>query len=81
MNGTRSIEFASKCHGSFAGLARTGGVIAWQANCFLIEEGLRLSISVASWLLLSRVSERQGDAAWAFVTKYIGLGLHLLRRR
>ena len=71
---------------TFAGIGRrlvgsNGGVIAWQANCFLIEEGLRLSISVASWLLLSRVSERQGDAAWAFVTKYIGLGLHLLRRR
>ena len=24
---------------------------------------------------------KAGDAAWAFVTKYIGLGLHLLRRR
>ena len=71
---------------TFAGIGRrlvgsNGGSDRLASKLFLIEEGLRLSISVASWLLLSRVSERQGDAAWAFVTKYIGLGLHLLRRR
>ena len=70
---------------TFAGIGRrlvgSHGGDRLASKLFLIEEGLRLSISVASWLLLSRVSERQGDAAWAFVTKYIGLGLHLLRRR
>ena len=72
---------------TFAGIGRrlvgsNGGRDRLASKLFFDRGGIAV-IDLCRQLaaIVSCVSERQGDAAWAFVTKYIGLGLHLLRRR